>query len=339
MKYLALTYVIAGIGVGIFIWLQLPLPWLLGPIFACLIAALAGVPMKGNKLINDAMRSILGVAVGATFTTTLLISMAAMWPTLLMIPVMVVWIAVIGVPYFQRVWGFDFATSYYSAMPGGLQDMLAFGEEAGGDVRALSLIHATRVMVVVVALPFILQGYWGADLTNPPGAAASTIDPSQMLLMVFCGIAGWQGAKALGMFGASILGPLILAAIMALLGVLQHRPPAEAIWMAQFFIGMTVGTKYAGVTGAEVRKDVAAALGFCLILIALTFVFAEAVHLFHLAPPMETLLAFAPGGQAEMTVLALIVGADMAFVIAHHVLRIFVVILGAPIAARLWKAK
>lgn len=339
MKYLALTYVIAGIGVGIFIWSQLPLPWLLGPIFACLIAALAGVPMKGNKLINDAMRSILGVAVGATFTTTLLISMAAMWPTLLMIPVMVACIAVIGVPYFQRVWGFDFATSYYSAMPGGLQDMLAFGEEAGGDVRALSLIHATRVMVVVVALPFILQGYWGADLTNPPGAAASTIDPSQMLLMVFCGIAGWQGAKALGMFGASILGPLILAAIMALLGVLQHRPPAEAIWMAQFFIGMTVGTKYAGVTGAEVRKDVAAALGFCLILIALTFVFAEAVHLFHLAPPMETLLAFAPGGQAEMTVLALIVGADMAFVIAHHVLRIFVVILGAPIAARLWKAK
>jgi len=339
MKYLALTYVIAGIGVGIFIWLQLPLPWLLGPIFACLIAALAGVPMKGNKLINDAMRSILGVAVGATFTTTLLISMAAMWPTLLMIPVMVACIAVIGVPYFQRVSGFDFATSYYSAMPGGLQDMLAFGEEAGGDVRALSLIHATRVMVVVVALPFILQGYWGADLTNPPGAAASTIDPSQMLLMVFCGIAGWQGAKALVMFGASILGPLILAAIMALLGVLQHRPPAEAIWMAQFFIGMTVGTKYAGVTGAEVRKDVAAALGFCLILIALTFVFAEAVHLFHLAPPMETLLAFAPGGQAEMTVLALIVGADMAFVIAHHVLRIFVVILGAPIAARLWKAK
>ena len=330
---------IAGIGVGIFIWLQLPLPWLLGPIFACLIAALAGVPMKGNKLINDAMRSILGVAVGATFTTTLLISMAAMWPTLLMIPVMVACIAVIGVPYFQRVWGFDFATSYYSAMPGGLQDMLAFGEEAGGDVRALSLIHATRVMVVVVALPFILQGYWGADLTNPPGAAASTIDPSQMLLMVFCGIAGWQGAKALVMFGASILGPLILAAIMALLGVLQHRPPAEAIWMAQFFIGMTVGTKYAGVTGAEVRKDVAAALGFCLILIALTFVFAEVVHLFHLAPPMETLLAFAPGGQAEMTVLALIVGADMAFVIAHHVLRIFVVILGAPIAARLWKAK
>ena len=51
---------------------------------------------------------------------------------------------------------------------------------------------------------------------------------------------------------------------------------------------------------------------------------------------METILAFAPGGQAELTILALIVGADMAFVIAHHVLRLFLVILLAPLAARVF---
>ncbi|KQI67896.1 aminopeptidase [Loktanella sp. 3ANDIMAR09] len=339
MKRLGLTYAVAGTGVVVFQLLNLPLPWLLGPIFACLVAALAGVPLKGNKLVNDAMRSILGVAVGATFTVALLGSMGAMWPTLLMIPLMIASIGLIGVPYFQKIWGFDFATSYYSAMPGGLQDMLAFGEEAGGDVRALSLIHATRVMVIVVALPFILQGVWDADLSNPPGAPAASIAPSQLLLMALCGLVGWRGAKAVGMFGASILGPLIVAAILSLLGILQHRPPAEAIWMAQFFIGMTVGTKYVGVTMPEVRRDVTAALGLCVILLVLTVIFAEAIYLMDLAPPMETLLAFAPGGQAEMTVLALIVGADMAFVIAHHVLRIFVVILGAPLAARLFRSR
>jgi uncharacterized membrane protein AbrB (regulator of aidB expression) len=40
-----------------------------------------------------------------------------------------------------------------------------------------------------------------------------------------------------------------------------------------------------------------------------------------------------------MTVLALVVGADMAFVVAHHVLRIFIVILGAPLFARLFGPK
>ena len=336
MIALIVTFAIGLVGVGVFQFLNLPLPWLLGPIFACLAAALAGVPLRGIKLLNDAMRGILGVAVGATFTTAVLATMVGMWPTLIMVPVMVLCIAALGVPYFQRIWGFDFPTSYYAAMPGGLQDMVLFGQEAGGDIRALSLIHATRVMVIVVALPFLLQWVWSADLSNPPGAPASSLPLSQMALMVFCGIVGWQIAKRVGLFGASILGPLILAAIFALTGILEHRPPAEAIWAAQFFIGTSVGAHYAGVTGAEVRKDVIAAIGFCVILLVLTVIVAELVYLLNLAPPMETILAFAPGGQAEMTVLALIVGADMAFVIAHHVLRIFVVILGAPLAARLF---
>jgi membrane AbrB-like protein len=339
VKHIIITHLIAAVGVAIFHLLHLPLPWLLGPIIACLLAALLGVPLRGMSTVNNLMRTILGVAVGATFTWALVVTMVDMWSTLILVPLMVFAIGLIGVPYFQRLWGFDFATSYYGAMPGGLQDMLLFGEEAGGDVRALSLIHATRVMVIVVALPFILQGYWGVDLSNPPGVPAASLPVSQLVLMVMCGVAGWQIAKAVGLFGSSILGPMILAALLALSGVLQHRPPAEAIWMAQFFIGMTVGTKYAGVTGAEVRRDVTAALGFCLILLVLAGAFVEVIHLLALAPPMETLLAFAPGGQAEMTVLALIAGADMAFVIAHHVLRIVVVILGAPIAARLFRTK
>lgn len=330
------SVVVAAIGVAIFFAFNLPLPWLLGPIFACLIAALAGVPMRGIKLVNDGMRTILGVAVGATFTTAILASMVTMWPTLLLIPVMIACIGALGVPYFQRIWGLDFATAYYSSMPGGLQDMLLFGEEAGGDVRALSLIHATRVMVIVVSLPFLLIWGWDADLTNAPGVPASSIAWSQLALMVVCSVVGWQVAKRLGMFGASILGPLLLAATLALAGILQHRPPAEAIWAAQFFIGMTVGTKYAGVTLHEVRTHVTAALGFCVILLVLTVIFAEIIYLAGLAPGMETVLAFAPGGQAELTVLALIVGADMAFVVAHHVLRIFTVILGAPLAARIF---
>lgn len=339
MKRLALTFAIALVGVGGFTVLSLPLPWLLGPITASLIAALLGVQLRSQKKVNEAMRTILGVAVGATLTPAVLASMIGYWPTLLMIPVMVAAIGAVGVPYFMRVWGFDFPTAYYSTMPGGLQDMLVFGEEAGGNVRILSLVHATRVLVIVVTLPVFLQVIWDADLSNPPGVPAATIHWSQLLLMIACALVGWQGAKRFGLFGASILGPLIVAGIAAILGLLQHRPPAEAIWAAQFFIGMTVGSKYAGITVQEVRTVVTAAVGFCAILVGLTIVFAEVVYQAGLAPAMETVLAFAPGGQAELTVLAIIVGADLSFVIAHHVLRIFLVIMGAPIAAQVFRPK
>jgi membrane AbrB-like protein len=333
------TFAIAGVGVALFKLLNLPLPWLMGPLFACLAAALAGIPMRGVPLLNDTMRTILGVAVGATLTPAVLATFPAMWPTLMMVPIMVAVIGVIGVPYFQRFCGYDFATSYYATMPGGLQDMIVFGEEAGANVRTLSLIHATRMLVIVVALPFLLIGIWDADLSNPPGAPVTSVPPQELLLMAVCAITGWQLAQRVGLFGASILGPLIVTAALTLAGGLHNRPPAEAIWAAQFFIGMTIGTKYAGITMAEIRKDLAAGLGFCLILIVLTLIFVEAIYGLGFAPGMETLLAFAPGGQAELTVLALIVGADVAFVVAHHMLRIFVVIMGAPLAARVFKTR
>jgi membrane AbrB-like protein len=333
---------ISALGVGLvgavaFNLLGIPLPFLMGPLFACLLAALLRVPMEPIKPLNDSMRTILGIAVGATFTPALLLSMSGMWSTLILIPAMVFCIGLIGVPYFHRLCGYDMATSYYSAMPGGLQDMLVFGEEAGGNVRAMSLIHATRVMVIVVALPVLLRTLWDADLNQLPGKPMADSAFSQNVILFLCAIVGWQLAKRIGMFGASILGPMILAAAASLAGILHQRPPAEAIWLAQFFIGLTIGVKYRGITMHEVRHDVVAGLGYCGILMALTLGFVGVIHALELAPARETLLSFAPGGQAELTVLALIVGADMAFVVAHHVLRIFVVILGAPLFAVMFR--
>ena len=324
----------AALGVGAFHAASLPLPWLLGPIFACLVAALVGLPLRGIGWLNDGMRTILGVAVGASLTPTVVAGLPALWATLMLVPVMTLLIGLVGVPYFRRVCCYDPATAYYAAMPGGLQDMLAFGEEAGGNLRALALIHATRVMVIVVALPFILQGVWEADLSGAPGAPTATLGAGQLAWMAAAALVGWRAAKRLGLPGASILGPLMLAGALSVGGVIQSRPPAEAIWAAQFFIGMTIGAKYVGITLGELRRDVLAAVGFCTILIGLTLLFVEPIVLFDLAPGREALLAFAPGGQAELAVLALVSGADMAFVVAHHLVRLVTVILGAPFAAR-----
>lgn len=334
MKIL-MTYVIALMGVWLFQITGLPLPWLLGPIFVSLIAALFGAKLQIIKPIHEASRTILGVAVGATITLALIVSLVDMWPTLLLIIAMVIVIGAIGIPYFMRIGGYDFATSYYAAMPGGLQDMLVFGEEAGANTRTLSLVHATRVLVIVIALPFILTHLWDVDLTNPPGLPARETSWDQFAWMLFAALFGWRAAKYMGMFGATILGPLIIATILSLIGVLQMRPPAEAIWFAQFFIGAGLGVKYVGISVSELKHDVRIAVVFCVILGLITLGFYEAITLFQIAPPMDVLLAFTPGGQAEMTVLALVVGADMGFIIAHHVLRIFVVIIGAPIVAKL----
>ena len=333
------THIICLLGVAIFLWLELPLPWLFGPLFSCLLAALIGINLYSIKILSDAMRTILGVAVGATVTLSFLLALPGFWNTLIFIPITVILSGIIGVWYFQKLCGYDFPTAYYSSMPGGLQDMLVFGEEAGGNVRAMSLIHATRVLVIIIALPILLTSIWDISLDKPPGDPIKNFEIEQLIILGICGIAGWKIASFLGMFGASILGPLILTAIASITGILHTRPPVEAIWAAQYFIALGIGVKYVGVTAQEIRKDILAGLGFCIFLLVITLSIVSLVINYNLAPAVDAMLSMAPGGQAELVVMTLIVGADLGFVVAHHLFRIFIVILGAPIMERFMKSK
>ncbi|WP_246831322.1 AbrB family transcriptional regulator [Pseudotabrizicola formosa] len=61
------------------------------------------------------------------------------------------------------------------------------------------------------------------------------------------------------------------------------------------------------------------------------------IYLAGFAPALNAFLAFLPGTQAEMVVIAIFAGADLAYVVSYHLLRIILVILPAPIVARLFR--
>jgi membrane AbrB-like protein len=331
------TVALAILGTGVFMALGLPLPFLFGPLFACLLAALAGARLRDLGVISVGARAILGVAIGASLTPEVVARLPQMAASVALVPVFIAVIGLVGVPFFRRVYRFDWATSWYAAMPGGLTDMVLFGQEAGGDVRALSLIHATRVLIIVTVAPIILTFGFGVTLDNPIGAPASEIPLHEMLIMIAAGVIGWKGGERIGLFGAPILGPMIVTGALSLIDVIHYRPPAEAILLAQFLIGLGIGVGYVGVTLGELRRDVTAGVLFVGLLAVLAAVFTELVVLLGLAPPVDGFLAFAPGGQAEMTVLAIIVGADLGYIIVHHLTRVLLVITGAPLVARLMR--
>lgn len=333
------TVLLALVGTAVFWAAGLPLPFLFGPMFACLAAALLGAPLLGMKPISDAARTILGVAVGASLTPEVIHQIPQMAGSVAFVPIYIAAIGLVGVPYFHKICGFDLPTSYFAAMPGGLQDMVLFGKEAGGDVRALSLIHATRVLVIVTIVPAVLVWAFDRPLSQPIGAPASELPLTELAIMAAAAIGGWKLAARVGLFGAAILGPMIVTAILSLTGVIEHRPPREAILGAQFFIGMGIGVGYVGVTLAELRRVVLSGMVFVVILAVLAAIVTEAVVALGLANPVEGFLAFAPGGQAEMTVLAIVAGADLGFVVVHHLVRITLVILGAPIFAAALKLR
>ena len=195
------TLGIAAVGSAAFWLVGLPLPLLLGPMFACLAAALLKARLRGVPVVSGAMRTVLGVAVGASITPDLVDRLGTMATSVAFVPVFVAIVGAVGYPYFRRVCGFDRPTAYFSAMPGGLQDMLVFGIEAGGNARALSLVHATRVLAIVSLMPAILSFGWGMSFDAAPGAPLAEVPAGELALMLVCAAAGWKGGQRIGLFG------------------------------------------------------------------------------------------------------------------------------------------
>jgi membrane AbrB-like protein len=327
------TLAVALAGVAAFSWLGLPLPFLFGPMAALLLAALCRLPLKGVGPVSEGARAILGVAIGASITPAMVSQLPAMAITVTLIPLFILLTGLVGVPYFRRACRFDPVTAYYCAMPGGLQDMVLFGKEAGGRTRTISLIQATRLLAFVTVAPFVLTHVYGASLYNPVGAPASELPTAELALMLVLALAGWWGGRRIGLFGASILGPMLLAAVASLGDVLHSRPPQEAILFAQIFVGIGISVHYSGVTWRELAGDIFKGLGYVVLLALLSAAFVATLTWLRLGDPVSIFLAYAPAGQAEMAVLAIVVGADLGYVVAHHLVRIVLIILGAPLAA------
>jgi len=328
------TLTIALVGGLLLNWLDAPLPFLFGSLGSCLIAAVCGYSLQGVPTLSTVSRTVLGVAIGASITVDLLKQLVSLAPTLLIVPIYIVAIGWVGTLYFHRVLGYDKVTAYFAAMPGALQDMVVFGQEAGSNPRTLSLIHATRLLLMVSIAPLVLVHVYDAELGHPLGPPTQDLPLYHLILILVVGIAGWQLAVKAKIFGASITGPLLLAIPLSLFGILTERPSHEVITIAQYFIGIGVGIFYQGITATEIRRDILAASGFVVILLALATLCTWLSALVSDIAPLERYLAFWPAGQAEIAVLSLAAGANVGFVVVHHLVRMVLIILGAPLVAR-----
>jgi hypothetical protein len=120
-----------------------------------------------------------------------------------------------------------------------------------------------------------------------------------------------------------------------ILGWTTAKPPFELVAAAQVVIGTAIGCRFAGVTAELLLRTAAAAAGGTVVLLSATIAFAVGLAQLTGLPAVPLMLAFSPGGLAEMSLIAIAIGADAAFVVTHHVVRIFMIVVFAPLAFKL----
>src|SRR3546814_811152 len=201
--------------------------------------------------------------------------------------------------------------------------MVVVGSQCGGDGRIISLTHTSRILLVVLALPFLMQILFG--YTPGPRAAAGIplVDANafDMLVLAFCGIAGFILARLARLPAAAILGPMLFSAAFHMTGVTDAKPPVELINAAQVVVGTTIGCRFAGVKMALVARSIVASIGSTIILVSTGMLCAVLLHQLTGLPTIGIFLAFAPGGVAELSLIALALSIDAALVATHHIVR------------------
>ncbi|MEZ5817589.1 MAG: AbrB family transcriptional regulator [Hyphomicrobiaceae bacterium] len=332
----ALALALGAMGASLFVHYGLPLPWFLGALSACLVASVAGLPVKRPAPLSIPMRAVLGVAVGSAYTPALLDRLPSMLGSLAMLIPFMGLIIVIGMSFYERVARFDRPTAFYSAVPGGLTDMTSMAEDSGANVRAIILVQASRILVIVFALPLWLQWHDGLSVAR---AFASRVRiweiwPFDAVVMVAMGWGGWWLARRIGLAGAPIVGPMLASGIAHAMGYTVTKVPLEVLVVAQISVGVMLGCQFRGLTLKEFTGMMTWGIANALVLLVVTGGMAAAVSGITGFDAVSVLLAFAPGGQTELNLLAYVLGLDVAYVALHHLTRLAIVILGAQMVFR-----
>lgn len=335
----ALTLGLGTAGGALFFWLTLPLAWMLGAMTAVTTGALAGVPLRMPGMFRSVMITVLGIMLGSAFTPEVVARMGQWMLTLSALMVWSVLVGFIALVYFRRVAGYDPVTAYFSATPGGLNEMVIVGGAMGGDDRTISLTHAARVMLVVFTIPLWYR--FGADLPSPasarPYVGLLDIPLPDVMILGLCALFGAVGARALRIPAAFLVGPMVLSAVVHLGGLTASKPPDPLVAAAQVVLGATVGCRFAGMRLMYVVRTAAHAAVSAVMMLGATIAFALALAPLTGYPIAALVLAFAPGGLAEMSLIALALSVDTAFVASHHIARIVMVVTMAPFVFKLMR--
>lgn len=340
LRYSLPALAIGAAGGAAFLYMRMPLAWMLGSMFLVAVCVLCGLDRKVRLTVNPRLRAIMitviGVMLGSAFKPEM-IERAREW--LGLIALMLVYVPITtALCYFvfRKLAKLDPVTSYFSAAPGGLQEMTLVGEHYGGDGRSIIITHALRIFIVVMTVPVYFRFVEKLDV--PPMAVGRhmwELLPLEAVLLLMCGIVGWFGARAFRIPAAQLVGPMVVSAAVHLLGWSAASPPPELVATAQVVMGAALGCRFVGTPLKEVGRIAAYAVVATGLMLAVslgfTFGFAGMLGINSAA----LMLVLSPGGMAEMSLVALGLGVEVAIVASMHVFRIALVVIAVPPVFRL----
>lgn len=346
VRYL-LIFLFGLIGGAVAFLIGAPMPFMLGGIFGTAVFVLwyerdgKALP-KLSRWIRLVSMSIIGTMIGSRFSPDLLTLLPQFWISGLAIIPFILLAHGGSYAIMTRLGGYDPRDAFFAALPGGIVDSAALAEEAGADLRVVTAQHFIRIILVVTSVPLLFLAIEGHAVGSLAGEtlANATYDLTDIGLILVIALTGLGFGRMTNLPVSHMMGPLLLALVLSVGGVVQIDIPPWLGHLAQYFVGTALGAQFSGVS----RKLLVRGLGMGLL---------AGVYMLVLAATMAAILvqhvpagygamfvSFAAGGLAEMSLIALSLHFNPVVVALHHLARIFLTIwIGSLLWRRVFDAK
>jgi uncharacterized protein len=337
------TILIAGIGGLLFHLINIPLPWLLGPLFSVMIANI-----RFNYQLNLPSRYkntgllFLSYVLGTSFTMDTVLQVADHLPLMLTITMMTVLFSIFMAVVISYIGKLSVKDAILGSIPGGLSNMVALSEEIEGtNITTVTTIQLVRLLSVITIVPILAAFIADESATNMMATLHNEINEPRinelidsMIYIIFIPFVTWLSIK-IKLPTAIIIGPIVSTAVLVILGFKAPNLPTLILNLAQLLVGSHIGLLMV-LKGAKNLKFV---LMMSLLLSLCTIGFSLLIGL--IMPNLMDvsiltgLLGAAPGGVAEMGVTAAQLHANVSIVTAYQLFRLFFILLIMPFVLRM----
>ncbi len=242
---------------------------------------------------------------------------------------------------YSRLSKTNLLTALLATVPGGVGMMSAIAADYNRNVPLVAMVQAIRVTTVVFLLPLIARILSGNQIysqTFPVSATLLNLEPSQLGLLLASLLFGILGVYIAilckipaGEFFGAIVAGIAFNPILTLFGSsIDYALPPMVNIVGQMLLGITIG-EYWGDKPTLGKKSVA----YAFVSVAMTLLTGVAATILAMQLTswdwLTCLLVTAPGGSAEMILVALALHHNVEIVTAGHLVRLVTINSSLPV--------
>lgn len=326
MRSFLMTLLLGAAAANLCVWLDIPLPWMIGPLFATAAARMSNLELYCPLQLRMAGQWAIGTALGLYFTPLVLKAVMSYF-AFIAGGVLFALLLGLGCAWFlHKLARIDKTTAFFAMAVGGASEMATQGERHGACVERVAAAHSIRMMLVVAIIPFAYK-YWGVHGLEPFEPGARLTDYGGLIFLIMLTSAAAFAFLKMGWPNAWVIGPLLAAVALTASGIHLSALPEWMIHWGQLFIGISLGTRFTPAFLRAAPRYLGSVALCSLAALALAAGFGMALAHASGLHPATAILATSPGGIAEMSLTAQMLELGVPIVTAFHVTRMAVLVL------------